>query len=81
MRIYATVPIRVSAGGAIRYPRSGQCRIAGQRSLLNRLRRFVESDAWEKKWLSHSWIDGACLGVITLSTVYFVPLLISLLLK
>jgi hypothetical protein len=81
MRIYATVPIRASSSRAIRQPRWVQCRIASQRSLPGRFRRFIVATAWDEKWLCHSWIDRACLGVIAVSAAYFAPVLLSMLLK
>jgi hypothetical protein len=80
MKTYAAVPIRMSASRAIRQSRWVQCRITSRRSLLGRFRRWIVATAWDEKWLCHAWIDKACLGVVAVSMVYFVPVLISLLL-
>jgi hypothetical protein len=48
---------------------------------LRRFRTFIESTDWERRYLCHWGIDRACLGVILLSALYFLPVLASAFLR
>jgi len=81
MRIFVPVPLRAASSGAIRQPRSAHWKIASKRGLLRRFRRFIETNGWVERYLCNSWIDGACIGTIVVSVLYFVPILTPLLLE
>ena len=80
MRIFVPVPLRVVPSSAVRRPRSVQWGIASKRGPLRRFRRFIESSNWIERNFFGKWIDGACVGVIIVSVLYFLPILMSLLL-
>jgi len=65
----------------IRQPRSAACRKFRKPSLLARFRHFIESTAWDERYLCHRWIDKACLGIIAVSMLYFIPFLMPLFLR
>ncbi len=81
MKIFAPVPLRVAASSAVRRPRSVQWKIASKRGLLRRFRHFVESSGRVERYVCNKWIDGACIGVIVGSVLYFLPILMPLLLE
>lgn len=49
--------------------------------LLRSFQTFIESTDWERRYLCHRRIDRACLGVILLSALYFLPVMISVFLR
>lgn len=71
MRTMVTVSSRV-----IRQPRSVACKIAYKRSLPRRVLHLIERVDWEERYLCSPWIDKICLGVITVSLLYFAPVLV-----
>ena len=81
MRIFVPVPLRVAPSSAVRRPRSVHWKIASKRGLLRRFRHFVESSGWVERCICNRWIDGACIGVIVVSVLYFLPVLMPLLLE
>ena len=81
MRIFVPVPLRAASSGAIRQPRSAHWKIASKRGLLRRFRHFVESSGWVERCICNTWIDGACIGAIVVSVLYFLPVLMPLLME
>ena len=81
MKIFAPVPVRVVSSRAIRRPRGVQCKIASKRNLLRRFERFIESTDWDERYLCSKWIDKACIGVLFISVLYFLPVLAPLFLR
>ncbi len=75
MKMFATVPVRGGSSRAIRQPRQVQCKIASRRRMLSRFQRFIESTDWEKRYLCSHGIDGACIAVLVIFMLYFVPAL------
>lgn len=76
MQTVATVSSQI-----IRQPRSAAYRKFGKRGILWRFRDFIESTDWDERYLCHRWIDKACLGIIAVSILYFVPFLMPLFLR
>jgi len=70
-----------SAAIAIRRSRLIPYKITVKKSLLRRFRHFIESTDWEDRYLCNSRIDGICLTVIIVSMLYFLPILITIILK
>jgi hypothetical protein len=56
-------------------------RTPGRPHLLRRFQTFIESTDWERRYLCDRRIDRACLGVIVLSVLYFLPVLASAFLR
>lgn len=81
MKIFATVPVKVFFSRAIRRPRVVNCRISSRRSQMRRFERFIESTNWDKKCVGSQWIDKVCIGALFISMLYFLPVLVSLLLR
>lgn len=81
MRIFVSVPLRAASSGAVRQPRSVHWKIASKRGLLRRFRRFIESGGWIERYFCTAWIDGACIGTIVASLLYFLPVLMPLLME
>jgi hypothetical protein len=81
MKIFATVPVKVVSSRAIRRPREVQCKIAFKRNLLRRFERFIESTDWDERYLCSKWIDRACIGVLFISMLYFLPVLAPIFLR
>jgi hypothetical protein len=81
MKILAPLPLRVAPSSAVERPRSVQWKIASKRGLFRRFRHFVESSGRVERCICNKWIDGACIGVIVVSILYFLPILMPLLLK
>ena len=81
MKIFAPLPLRAAPSSAIRRPRAVQWKIASKRGLLRRFRHFIESSGGVERYCCTKWIDGACIGVIVVSVLYFLPVLIPLLLE
>ena len=79
MRVFVPVPLRLASSRAARRPRSVEWKIASKRGLLRRLRHFVESSDRVERCICNSWIDGACIGIIVVSVLYFLPVLTPLL--
>ncbi len=79
MRIFVPVPLRAASSGAVRQPRSAHWKIASQRGPLRRVRRFIESDDRVERCVCARWVDGACIGAVVVSLLYFLPLLMPLL--
>ena len=75
MKIFAPVPVKVFSSREIRQPRGVRCKISSRRHLLGRFERFIESTDWEGRYLCCKWIDKACIGVLVLSILYFIPVL------
>jgi hypothetical protein len=80
MKIFAPVPLRVAPSSALRQSRAVHWKIAAKRGLLRRFRYFIESSRVER-CICNRWIDGACIGVLVVSTLYFLPILMPLLLE
>ena len=81
MKILAPVLLRVTPSSAVRQSRSVQWKIASKRGLLRRFRHFVESSGWVERYFCNKWIDEACIGVLVISVLYFVPFLLPLFFK
>jgi hypothetical protein len=79
MKIFVSVPLRVASLHAVRQPRAVSWKIASKRGLLRRFRYFVESNDRIERCICNGGIDGACIGVIVVSVLYFLPILIPLL--
>lgn len=48
---------------------------------LRRFQAFIESTDWERRYLCSRQIDRACLGVVLLSALYFLPVVASAFLR
>ncbi len=48
---------------------------------MRRFERFIESTNWDKKCVGSQWIDKVCIGALFISMLYFLPVLVSLLLR
>ena len=81
MKSFVPVPLRLASSSAVRRPRSVEWKIASKRGLLRRLWHFFESNGRFERCICSGWIDGACIGVIVFSILYFLPVLMPLLLK
>jgi hypothetical protein len=81
MKIFAPVPVRVVSSRAIRRPLGGQGKIACKRTLLRRIELFIESTPWDERVLCSKWIDRACVAVLSISVLYFLPTFVPLFLK
>lgn len=81
MKIFATVPVKMVSSRAIRQPGRVQCKIASKRNLLRRFERFIESTDWDERYLCSKWIDKACIGVLVISMLYFLPVLAPIFLR
>jgi len=77
MNTMTAFPTR-AASIAIRQPRITHCGITAKKSPLERFRHFIVSTDWEERYLCNHWIDKICIGGIVVSTIYFLPLLISI---
>jgi hypothetical protein len=81
MKIFEPVPVRVVSSRAIRRPLRGQSKIACKRTLLRRFERFIESTRWDERVLCSKWIDRACIAVLSISVLYFLPTFVPLFLR
>jgi hypothetical protein len=64
------------------HPEVGTCMKIIRPSVLERFRHFITSTDWDSDLLHREkWIDRICLGLVVLSALYFVPVLVSSLLK
>ena len=79
MKISASIPIRVAPSQTLWEP--VRWRITSKRSLRWRIRRFAASGSRVERYLCARWVDGACLGALVVSVLYFVPTLLPLLLR
>jgi hypothetical protein len=65
-----------------RHPEAGTCVKIIRPSVLGRFRHFITSTNWDENILRREkWIDRICLDLVVLSVLYFVPVLLSTLLK
>ena len=81
MKVFVPVPFRFASSSAARRPRSVEWKIASKRGLLRRFRHFIESSGWVERCICNTWIDGACIVVVVVSALYFLPVLVPLLLE
>jgi hypothetical protein len=81
MKIFVPVPIRVASSSAARRSRAVEWKIASKRGLFPRFRHFIESNGRVERCVCNRWIDEACVGVIVVSALYFLPILVPLLLE
>jgi hypothetical protein len=78
MKTFVTVPIAIEPSRTIRPSRIVYYKIGAKRSLCKRFQRFIESTAWEERYLCSKAIDKICLGIIIISLLYFVPFFVPI---
>jgi hypothetical protein len=81
MKVFVPVPLRLASSRAARRPGAVEWKIAAKRGWLRRFRHFIESSGGVERCICNKRIDGACIGVIVVSVLYFLPILVPLLLE
>ncbi len=81
MKMVASIPRRAVPASAAWRSRPVQWTIASKQDLSRRVHHFAESKGRVERYLCTSWIDGACIGAIVVSILYFLPVLLPLLME